>query len=113
MGEPKVGQCMGLPETGAVPDWCHTSLSITNFVLCEPEKKNYPLTVAEDENVPFLVLKNPLKFIVKLDAAATFHNFILLKINTIFSTKALAYFNHITPIFLLLRSNFVFRNMSI
>ena len=52
-------------------------------------------TVAEDENVPFLVLKNPLKSIVKLDAAATFHNFILLKINTIFSTKALAYFNHI------------------
>ena len=34
---------MGLPETGAVPDWCHSSLSITNFVLCEPEKKNYPL----------------------------------------------------------------------
>ena len=52
-------------------------------------------TVAEDENVPFLVLKNPLKLIVKLDAAATFHNFILLKINTIFSTKALAYFNRI------------------
>ena len=43
MGEPKVGQCMGLPETGAIPDWCHDSLSITNFVLCEPEKKNYPL----------------------------------------------------------------------
>ena len=43
VGEPKVGQCMGLPETGAVPDWCHSSLSITNFVLCEPEKKNYPL----------------------------------------------------------------------
>ena len=34
---------MGLPETGAVPDWCHTSPSKTNFELCEPEKKNSPL----------------------------------------------------------------------
>ena len=40
MGEPKVGQCMGLRETGAVPDWCHTSPSRTNFELCEPEKKS-------------------------------------------------------------------------
>ena len=34
---------MGLPETGAIPDWCHTSPSKTNFELCEPEKKNSPL----------------------------------------------------------------------
>ena len=34
---------MGLPETGAVPDWCQTSPSITNFEPCEPEKKNSPL----------------------------------------------------------------------
>ena len=34
---------MGLPETGAISDWCHTSPSKTNFELCEPEKKNSPL----------------------------------------------------------------------
>ena len=43
MGEPKIGQCMELPEISPVPDWCHTSPSITNSELCEPEKKNSPL----------------------------------------------------------------------
>ena len=43
MGEPKIGQCMELPEISPVPDWCHTSPSITNSELCEHEKKNSPL----------------------------------------------------------------------
>ena len=43
VGEPKIGQCMELPEISPVPDWCHTSPSITNSELCEPEKKNSPL----------------------------------------------------------------------
>ena len=40
---PTIGQCMELPEISPVPDWCHTSPSITNSELCEPEKKNSPL----------------------------------------------------------------------
>ena len=36
---PTIGQCMELPEISPVPDWCHTSPSITNSELWEPGKK--------------------------------------------------------------------------
>ena len=38
-----IGRCLELPEIRPVPDWCHSSLSETIFLLCEAEKKNSPL----------------------------------------------------------------------